>query len=251
MQEERVSNSTLEMVLNDDWQDKTDNDVEIEMEKQLNETITKAKVSKDVSLYTATQLTSMLQKETGNDSELANSEDLFRTEDDEFFLNIEEKENGSAFKLPDLNAFEETRAKQSTTPVAKMLLHDETSSPMLANRKRKAFTGLQFSSPEEEEDPSSSPSVVKHKKRKVAFNFFEHEADVSADADISSDENEDNLNAYDESFVDDASQGVSGTQKERYLQSTKSPSRQRPPTRPLRPITANIFTQVRQKYTNY
>lgn len=92
------------------------------------------------------------------------------------------------------------------------------------------------------DDSIVQPERSKKKKRKFGHEFLEHEASVSGD-DSGDDEEEDD-DKYDESFVDDASQ--SNVDQEMYLRSVKSPTFKHPAARPrkMRPITADIFSQV-------
>lgn len=94
-----------------------------------------------------------------------------------------------------------------------------------------------FNAFEDNEPPIFKP---KSKKKKPCVNMFlDVEADMSGD-DHSEDEKEESVEHYEESFVDDASQE---TDQAVYLRSVKSPEFRKPFSRPLAPITDDIFSQ--------
>merc|ERR550519_2015851 len=100
------------------------------------------------------------------------------------------------------------------------------------------------------DDSLVEPEKAKKKKRTLGREFLEHEASVSGED--SGDDDEEDDDKYDESFVDDASQ--SNVDQYQYLRSVKSPTFKHPAGRPrkIRPITADIFSQVPQEDdTNY
>ena len=77
------------------------------------------------------------------------------------------------------------------------------------------------------------------KKKPSAKMFMDLEAEVSGD-DQSDDDRDESAQHYEESFVDDASQD---TDHAVYLRSVKSPEFRQPFSRPLPPITDDIFSQ--------
>jgi len=102
------------------------------------------------------------------------------------------------------------------------------------------------SSPEPE--PFSSPELEPYSRKKrtgAGAGFLDVEAVVSG-SEASEDEHVENEDAFEASFVDDASQSKDDTAM--YLRSIKSPEFKRPKPRQLRPITDDIFSQVPEDF---
>ena len=137
------------------------------------------------------------------------------------------------FKLPNLDAFEN---KVKTTPKSskKVLFHHESSpilsqSPLVAQpkRSRRAI----FSSSDEDDTTGKSVTKIRKLSKNKADSkpkrknmFIDDEADLSGSASSDEDDAKD-LEAFEASFVDDATQRPSIDQKAMYLRSIKSPTR--------------------------
>jgi ERCC4-type nuclease len=99
----------------------------------------------------------------------------------------------------------------------------------------------------DEESPAISRQARKKRRKNLANAFLDLEAEMSSDGDVNVSSDEDSgEDAFEASFVDDASQRVDADQRAMYLRSIKSPSQsgRGRPQRRLRPVTADIFSQA-------
>ena len=122
------------------------------------------------------------------------------------------------FKMPNLKDFE---TKTKTTP--KAVKPTLSQSPVLVSRLKKKKTAISSSDEEDEEDLSVIEPPKKVVKLKRTNKFIDDEAELSGLASDDELDNED-LDAFDESFVDDATQKEELThfdQKAIYLQSIR------------------------------
>lgn len=137
------------------------------------------------------------------------------------------------FKMPNLDVFEN---KVKTTPKSskKVSFHHESSpilsqSPLIAQPKR-SRRAILLSSDEDDVKEKSVTKIRKLSKNKTDSKtkrknmFINDEADLSGSASSDEDDAKD-LEAYEASFVDDATQRPSIDQKAMYLRSIKSPTR--------------------------
>ena len=102
---------------------------------------------------------------------------------------------------------------------------------------REPFREVDITDRSNTSDASDTPVEVVKKKAKSRSEFIEVEAEVSG-PEMSGDEDEAGGDEYDQSFVDDQSQAGSEAMANPYLRSPVVAQR------PLRPITADIFSQA-------
>ena len=115
-------------------------------------------------------------------------------------------------------------------------------SPIISKKSsRRVIASQSVQSVQGEVSTSSEESLlcVRKKSKGGGRQFIDSEADLSG-GQASEDEAELSGDHYDQSFVDDASQAVDHAV---YLQSVKSPEFRKPFSRPLPPITDDIFSQ--------
>ena len=220
------------------------------------------------SLYGPTQLVGLLEK-TATKVEAINASvgDLFGDDNEDVFRDIEEDQ----FKKPQeldgsksssrLSPAAKCSPKESLTrcdadaevpPVVQDASGLDESSLCLKRGKRKLISSDESGTADESserlnDESCDSPLLVvqKRRRKKKRSAFIDDEAALSEDGDgVSGDEDDgDHMDALEASFVDDATQGEDNATM--YLKSIKSPAaasgRGR---RPLRPITADLFSQV-------
>ena len=220
---------------------------------------------KGKTLYGPTQLANLLNrtKSDGLDDaapgpqpafahNVQESEDLFANEaDDSVFLAVSGQTPFKRSATAGTSHLGRLARSNTSTPNKSILAHDESSLCFRAGGRRRNAAGLALSSDEDEKSPKkvsaadqSSEILVCRKRRRVKKSaFVDDEAELSDEeaAGVSSDEDEPDEDGYEASFVNDATQKVD---KAMYLKSVKSPKPKPMMRKPLRPVTADLFSQA-------